>query len=122
MSRAARREALALAAEAERRVASALTEQGYQVLAMNWRTKSGELDVIAVRAGALRFVEVKARRHGDPSGLEAITPAKRSRLIRAARQYLEVERPEYDEVAFMVVLVDLDTWQLEFWDNAFDGG
>ena len=53
-----------------------LEAQGCQVLARNWRTGTGEIDVVVRDGAALVVVEVKTRRDltfGDP--LEAITPA-----------------------------------------------
>ena len=51
-----------------------LKQQGYRILEQNFRTKLGEIDIVAVDSGSLVFVEVKTRRgitHGSP--LEAIT-------------------------------------------------
>ncbi len=74
------------------------------------------------RAGRLRFVEVKARRPGDPSGPESITAHKRRRLIRAARAWLAQGDPQVEEIAFMLALVTLDPagWTLELLDDPFD--
>ncbi|MEY5017053.1 MAG: hypothetical protein RL431_102 [Actinomycetota bacterium] len=61
--------------------ADALAQQGYRILDHNWRCEAGEIDIVAVDADTVVFVEVKTRRttsYGDP--LEAITPQKCSRL------------------------------------------
>lgn len=58
-----------------------LRTEGYDIVERGWRCPRGEVDIIARRGGALAFVEVKTRRslrYGHP--LEAITPAKFSRL------------------------------------------
>lgn len=58
-----------------------LRTEGYEIVDRGWRCSRGEVDIIARRGGALAFVEVKTRRslrYGHP--LEAITPAKFSRL------------------------------------------
>ncbi len=60
-------------------------ERGAEVLAQNWRVREGEIDLVVRLRGALVFVEVKTRRSvrfGLP--IEAITPAKASRLRRLA--------------------------------------
>ncbi len=81
--------------------ASYLEQRGYQVLARNFRTGRGEIDLIARQAGAcqggagvLVFVEVKTRTN-DAFGLpeEAVDARKLEHLFRAAEAYLE-ERPE----------------------------
>lgn len=88
------------------------------MLCRNWRGGGGELDIVAVRTGSIRFVEVKTRAGGDPVGVEAVGSQKRARLVRAARAWLQQTALAYNEVAFMVVLVEPDgmTW----YDDAFD--
>lgn len=67
-----------------------LHRRGHRILARNWRSPRGEIDVIsALRDGTIVFTEVKTRRaldHGAP--LEAVDEVKRGRLMRAAQDYL----------------------------------
>ena len=66
-----------------------LEEHGYTIVDRNWRTRSGELDVVARQGGVTVFVEVKARRgrtFGEPE--EAVTPAKMRRIRGLATEYL----------------------------------
>ncbi len=68
---------------------SFLLENGYTVVARNYRVKGGEIDVIATKNSELVFVEVKTRSsitYGYPE--ESVTRSKKIRLTRAARQYL----------------------------------
>jgi len=68
----------------------ALKARGFEIIARNVRTPSGELDVIARDTCGLVFVEVKTRSSrlaGQP--YEAVDQAKRRRLEDAAREYLE---------------------------------
>jgi putative endonuclease len=74
--------------------AAYLVEQGYEVVARNWRTREGELDLVARDGAWLVFVEVRARRAGK-SGLpslgppeESVTPRKQARLAAMAEAYL----------------------------------
>ena len=73
---------------AERHLAGA----GYDVVERNFRTRYGELDLVAVNRRALVFCEVKTRVErslGGPSGpLDAIGPDKRRRLRLMAGQWL----------------------------------
>jgi putative endonuclease len=66
--------------------------RGLDILETNWRSRSGELDIICRDGQTLVFVEVKTRSEND-RGLpgEALTGAKRKRLIKAASRYLTVE-------------------------------
>ena len=120
-ARDARRAALQRGAEAEGVVARELEAQGYAILARNWRGKGGELDVIAVREGRVRFVEVKARDAAE-DGFEAVNESKRRRLIRAAEAWL-VENPPLVEACFLVAVVTLglSVPSIEWLDDAFDG-
>ena len=83
----------------EKVAAKLLQRQGYVVLERNFRTRAGEIDLIAVRNGTLVFCEVKAlvaRPGGPTSGpatpLEAVGTAKRSQVRRLARAWLAAER------------------------------
>jgi putative endonuclease len=66
-----------------------LRHKGYKIIDRNFRTRRGEIDIVARHRGTLVFVEVKARRSlrfGDPKW--AITPAKRRKLSTVALEYL----------------------------------
>lgn len=66
-----------------------LTSQNYRIIARNFRTRNGEIDLVAQENNSLVFVEVKTRKNnlfGLPE--EAITPAKVRALIRSAQYYL----------------------------------
>ncbi len=110
--------------EAEERVAEALLRSGVDLLARNWRGGGGELDLVVRRAGKVRFVEVKARTDDTIDPLESIGPAKRGKLISAARAWLLAFAPDVDEVAFLVAVVDCRTepWSIAWIDDAFDAG
>lgn len=72
-----------LGALGEALAADYLEEQGYQVLARNWRNRYGELDLVVCTGSTFVAVEVKTR-HGSGYGspLEAITQRKLARLRR----------------------------------------
>ncbi|MBW3578689.1 MAG: YraN family protein [Actinobacteria bacterium] len=74
--------------------AAYLRERGYRIVARNWRPHGaqlrGEVDIVAVRADVLCFVEVKTRR-GERFGgpLEAVTWRKQARVRALATAYLQ---------------------------------
>ena len=72
-----------------------LQRQGYKIIAERFRTRFGEIDLIASRRGTLLFVEVKAR-HSRSFGdaLEALTPRKLRHFQKAVALFLQ-GRPEY---------------------------
>jgi putative endonuclease len=108
-----------------------LEHRGYRVVARNFRTRYGELDLIAADDRALVFCEVKTRvagTRGGPDGpLDAIGTRKRERLRRMATQWLAEtpgsERPNRDELRFDAIGVMLSPagrlLALEHLENAF---
>ena len=82
---------------------------GWQILARNWRTRNGELDLIAADGDTLVVVEVKtraSRTYTDPLG--AVTPQKLRRMRLLARQWLAQQERFWETVRFDVVSVQLD--------------
>ncbi len=107
---------------AEAWVAGQLELLGWTVVATNFRGSGAELDLIVVRDGAVRFVEVKARQPGDDSGWEAVGPAKQRRLVRAAEAWLAAQPTAPREAAFLLALVRCEpgSWTVEWMDDPFD--
>jgi putative endonuclease len=92
-----RRDASAAAsgADAEALAADYLTQRGLTIVARNFRTRFGEIDLVARDRGTLVFVEVRLRGSARYGGAAAsITAAKRERLIAAASGYLASLRHE----------------------------
>lgn len=109
----------------ERLAENALSAAGYRVLARNFRTRAGEIDIVAEEKGVLCFVEVKGR-SGTGFGLpaEAVTAEKRRRLFRAAQAYLRRRTPRRRAVCRFDVVTVLETGggrRVEILRNAFEG-
>ena len=93
---------------AERLAALWLQQHGYHIIARNWRSAVGELDIVSEQGDDLVFVEVKARRGtrmGAPE--EAVTYTKRHRLIRAAQYFLLVHGQEQRPYRIDVIAVEV---------------
>jgi putative endonuclease len=74
---------------AEALAATFLQQQGLAIVARNFRTRFGEIDLIARDGQTLVFVEVRMRTSARYGGaVESITLRKRARLIAAANGYL----------------------------------
>lgn len=83
-----------------------LEDAGYAILARNWRSRAGELDIVATRDGVAVFVEVKTRRssaYGPPS--LAVTPGKAARIRALALEWLAASRLGVVPCRFDVVSV-----------------
>jgi putative endonuclease len=101
-----------------------LVARGYAVLARRYRTRGGEIDIVAEDAGTVVFVEVKARASTDfGSAVEAVTPRKQRQLVLMARDYLARARLFDRPCRFDVVAIDdVDTVpRITVYCNAFDG-
>lgn len=75
--------------QGENEAASYLVSHGYQILHRNYRTKAGELDIVAQKNATIYFIEVKTRtseRYGKP--YESVTHTKQAHMKRAAQWYV----------------------------------
>jgi len=76
-------------AQAEQWAAQFLRQQGLEPVAMNYRGRFGEIDLIMRDGAMLVFVEVRLRRNADFGGAAAsIDTRKQQCLVRTAQQYL----------------------------------
>jgi putative endonuclease len=74
----------------EELAAGYLGRRGYRIVERNFRTRRGEIDLIARDGDTLVFVEVKSRRTDAFGGaLSSVDRRKRNRLARLAREYLQ---------------------------------
>jgi len=102
-------------ARGERIAERHLVLRGYRILERNFRTRYGEVDLVAANERAIVFCEVKTRIDGSRFGmapLEAIGPRKRRQLRTMARQWLQERpvgsaRPRRDELRFDAIGVTL---------------
>ncbi len=90
---------------AESRAAALLMAKGYRILAKRFRTRYGEIDLVARKRNLLVFIEVKARASLDEAAY-AVTPRQQARIIDAAQAWL-MTHPEHAEfdLRFDVVLI-----------------
>ena len=109
----------ALGSEKEQVAAALLEQQGYQILRMNYRCKTGEVDLIAQHGEYLVFVEVKYRkndRSGSPE--ESVTPSKQRKISKVCAWYLRENHLSLDTPCrFDVVAVSQE--EVRIYQNAF---
>ena len=87
--------------------AAELERRGYAILARRYRTRYGEIDIVARDDDTTVFVEVKARATDEFGGAaEAVTPWKQRRLVRMARDYLARNGLTNQPSRFDVVAID----------------
>lgn len=94
----------------EAQVAERLSASGWSVLERNWRTRRGEIDIIAIDGDTVVFVEVKTWPRGSLSDLElSVGPVKQKRIMETAKCFLATHR-KYSGmyVRFDVIFVSSD--------------
>ncbi len=77
---------------AEELAAEYLMRQGCRILERNAYSRFGEIDIVAEKEGAIRFVEVKSGTGFEP--VYNITPAKLGRLVRTAESWLKKRKSD----------------------------
>lgn len=101
-----------------------LARHGYRIIRRNYRTKLGEIDIIAEEQGTLVFVEVKARRgHQCGHPFESVTPFKCRQISKTALLYLAETGREGQPARFDVVAISFtgeNAPVIELVKNAFD--
>ena len=98
--------------------------RGYEIRARNYRTRSGEIDLIVQRGKRIVFVEVKTRRSskfGIPQA--AVTPTKQKQISKIALNYLQkhnlLDAPCQFDVVAVVLSWKLELIKLHHIENAF---
>jgi putative endonuclease len=95
-----------LGVEGEARAAAWYEAHGYEVVARNWRCRTGEIDLVVRRNRTFVFCEVKTR-SSDAFGIPAVAvdQRKRQRLRVLAARYLEDSPVRAREIRFDVVSI-----------------
>ncbi len=84
-----------------------LEKRGYTIIDRRFRTRFGEIDVIANDRGTVVFVEVKTKTDSSFSDpVESVTKQKQRRLVSMAEQYAAFHKLDDTPCRFDVVTVD----------------
>jgi putative endonuclease len=96
----------------EQLAAEHLIRLGFQIVERNYRTRWGELDIVAFDGQTLAFCEVKTRRVSPAGGspLDAVRAPKRAQVRKMAGRWLieRTDRPYADTVRFDAIGITLD--------------
>lgn len=102
-----------------------LRKKGCRILGMNYRTRLGEIDVIAADRRYVIFAEVKLRKNAAfAEAREFVTGAKRRRLVSAAEEWLQKNpqklQPRFDVIEVYAPFgVETKNPDIRHWENAF---
>ena len=92
----------------ERVAAAHLEAKGYRIRERNFRSREGEIDIIAEHGGVLVFVEVRTRRGASRgTAAESVTARKAAHLVAAAQAYAQARADCPAEQRIDVIAVEL---------------
>jgi putative endonuclease len=106
----------------EEKATNFLIQKGYLIVCRNYRTKRGEIDIIAFKNNTLVFVEVKTAPHGTLKTLEQILgKTKQKRIVETAKCFLLSYRQYSNSyIRFDVLVVDMPCYPVLYHiENAF---
>ena len=93
----------------EDRAVNFLLSQKYEILDRNYRIRTGEIDIVALKDDTVVFVEVKSLPHGNLEILShELNSTKQKKIIKTSKSYLQNHR-QYSNgyIRFDVLAVDV---------------
>ncbi len=103
-----------------------LRKNGYQIVAANYHSRFGELDLVAKKKKILAFIEVKLRKNDQyGAAREFVTPAKREKLRMTAALFLQeydakALQPRFDVIEIYAPHGISQQYTLNHMENAFE--
>jgi len=103
----------------EEKAASVLAAAGMDIIARNYRSKYGEIDIVAVSAETIIFIEVKSWASFGPEDLQySLDIKKQQRIIKTAKYFL-FENRKYSNMAIRFDVVFIQGTQVTHLASAF---
>lgn len=90
--------------------AAYLIAKGYRIQVLRYRTRAGEVDIIARRGNIIALVEVKARRD-LMAAVNAVSHESQNR-IRTAGDHWLARQPDFDRLTTRCDIVSVQPWRL----------
>ncbi|MBP9765569.1 YraN family protein [Candidatus Babeliales bacterium] len=115
-----------LGQQGEQLVVQHLRQQGFVIIAQNYKQFFGEIDIIAQSGQVLAFIEVKTRKNSIVSLYELVTPAKQQKIIKVANTFVTQRKIPLSNIVcrFDVALIAIQDLKpvLTYIPNAFCAG
>ena len=108
--------------EGESRACEYLLKKGFAIIERNWRTKGGEIDIIAYKNDTVVFVEVKTLPNGTADMIQReLNYQKRQRIIKTSKRFLLKHRQYSNSyIRFDVIVMDMPGFdEVYHIENAF---
>lgn len=98
--------------DAEKAAAKYLADKGYKILALNWKTKYCEIDIVAQKDKRVYLIEVKSRKTlFQGGGMDYITRKKLNQMKFAAEMWVSSHKWQGD---YQLAAISITAGQLEF--------
>ncbi len=112
---------ITLGNQAETLVADSLIQQGYKIIARNYKERWGEIDLIGLKDDLLIFVEVKMRSKYYFDLAQVVTESKQQKIMNTASTFIADHNYHDKSCRFDVALVQLEnnTPQITYLPDAF---
>jgi len=111
--------------KAEKFACRLLSSLGYKIVLRNFRTRFGEIDIIATDKDVLCFVEVKFRKNSDFGRPEEFVDFRKQRkILKAAKIYLAKKQISDTDIRFDIVAVEpglKGSYEARLIKNGFEG-
>ena len=93
----------------ENRAVSYLEEKGFKIIERKWRTRTGEIDIIAEKDNCVVFFEVKTLPNGTRDMLlRELNQQKQQRILKTSKRFLLNHRQYNDSyIRFDVIVIDM---------------
>ena len=95
--------------DGENRATDYLLSKGFAIIERNWRTKGGEIDIIAFKSDILVFFEVKTLPNGTMDMIQReLNYQKRQRIIKTSKRFLLKHRQYSNSyIRYDVIVIDM---------------
>ncbi len=103
----------------EHQAARYLKKHGYKIVCMNYRSRFGEIDIIARKADVVSFVEVKLRKNPDFAPAYAAVTRDKQEKIRATALIWMGQNDCDLQMCFDIIEIYTDTKEINHIENAF---
>lgn len=106
----------------ESAVEKEMVGKGFKILARNYSTRLGELDLVVRKSNLIAFIEVKTRAQEYFHVSEVITYTKQQKIIKAAKQFMQKHDVKNCVLRFDVAIVlgaQNKKTEITYLENAF---
>jgi len=108
--------------DGEERAVRFLSQKGYSIIERNWRTRTGEIDIIVYKDDTIVFVEVKTLPNGTIDMIKReLNYQKQQRILKTSKRFLLNHRQYSNSyVRFDVIVIDMPGFETVYHiENAF---